>query len=547
MTIKPLLQSFVAEPIVDLSVSEEAFFDIYSPESELGQARTGVTDQFLDNAQDYHERYADVGYWSMLLDVALTKTDIGSPGVIIDIGSGSGNSVLPLLSKYPRAHVVASDISPNLLAILRDYCEKNGSTKQRLSLLCADASKVRFAPCCADLVVGAAILHHIIEPKTVLERAFVALKPGGWAIFFEPFRAGSSLLTLAYKQVLRHKPENPVSAIFRRKISRANDGLDVLARIVHDYDTRVVLTSGRAETLDDKWMFERAQFESAAIEQGWGKCESFSLQDGKKPVRNQTVAYLRLAAGLDESSLPDWAWSILDEFDHQLSDDVRASAWMEGMILFRKPGASTSANKHLDTNHFNRWYWCDTLDRQGVFLAQKSGVVMLHWCGFDNKGRAMLYSSHLTQENEFKFEGNLGDSAFSIELDEDSMFIAESGGEPTKFDRFLVGEPIKHAAQGVYLSADSRYQLLVESRAGSVHSALIDSHSAQVFSGGLQSSGSGWSGTLTEYDGGSAPFASQSLAGSPTSRTISLSAVSIDQATVAVSINNERYRICLRE
>jgi hypothetical protein len=46
MTIKPLLQSFVAEPIVDLSVSEEAFFDIYSPESELGQARTGVTDQF---------------------------------------------------------------------------------------------------------------------------------------------------------------------------------------------------------------------------------------------------------------------------------------------------------------------------------------------------------------------------------------------------------------------------------------------------------------------------------------------------------------------
>jgi ubiquinone/menaquinone biosynthesis C-methylase UbiE len=547
MNTKSSLQIYVAEPIVDLSASDQLFVDIYSPKSELGLARTGVTDQFLGNAQTYHERYADTGYWSMLLDAALDKTQASTPEVIIDIGSGSGNSVLPLLSKFPRAHVVASDISPNLLAILRDYCERNGSNKERLSLLCADASKVKFAPCCADLVVGAAILHHIIEPKTVLARAFTALKPGGWAIFFEPFRAGSSLLSLAYKQVLRHEPSSRSSSLFRRKTAHAKDGLDVLARIVHDYDTRTRLTSALAETLDDKWMFERAQFETIANEQGWSKCESFSLQDGKTPVRNQTVAYLRLAAGLGESALPKWAWTILDEFDSQLSDDVRASAWMEGMILFRKPEDPIFSKKQADVIHYNRWYWCEALDRQGVFLAQDNGVATLYWCGFNSEGGAKLYSSRLSPLSENVYFGRLLDTDITLTLKDRSMFIAPDGKEATKFERFLVGEPMIHSAQGVYLSADGSDQLLFETRAGSVHLALINLDTKNVYSGGLTFSGSAWSGTLTEYCGGNIPFATQSVPGVATNRTVSLCAVYVDDDTCAVSIDNAGFGIYLRK
>ena len=55
-------------------------------------------------------------------------------------------------------------------------------------MACADAMLDVFVPESFDLVTGAAILHHLIDPSRALVAAHRALKPGGFAMFFEPFR-----------------------------------------------------------------------------------------------------------------------------------------------------------------------------------------------------------------------------------------------------------------------------------------------------------------------------------------------------------------------
>jgi hypothetical protein len=45
---------------------------------------------------------------------------------------------------------------------------------------------------------------------------------------------------------------------------------------------------------------------------------------------------LRLGAGLTAEALPEWAWSILDETDAGVSEDLRKELAQEGAVLLRK-------------------------------------------------------------------------------------------------------------------------------------------------------------------------------------------------------------------
>src|SRR5208282_1733333 len=119
------LAAVFAEPLVELGAEAPAFADIYTPTSFHGATKVGVTAQFLENAEQYHRSYFDTGYWEFLLGNALAAAgNPEAPARIIDIGSGSGNSVIPLADRFPRAEIAATDISPQLLVILRDYLRK---------------------------------------------------------------------------------------------------------------------------------------------------------------------------------------------------------------------------------------------------------------------------------------------------------------------------------------------------------------------------------------------------------------------------------------
>lgn len=322
------LDNFFTERLVDLGADDPAFAGILTPESMRGAVKVGVTAQFLEDAGEYHRRYLDVGYWALQLDEAFAAAGPIAPSrTIIDIGSGSGNSVLPLADRFPDAQIVATDISPQLLAILRDCVRARPEGADRFGLVCVDAAAARYRPGVADLAVGAAILHHILDPARVLAACHEALRPGGLAIFFEPFEAGNAILKLTYQRIL-----DRASAA-----ERADAGLRFVAKMAEDYEVRSrPRTDPVFDQIDDKWMFTRTYFQRIGREQGWADVTTYGLNIDATPLRKQAVVQLRLGAQLPPSALPDWAWAIIDDTDAGLSMDLKREWTTEGAVLLRK-------------------------------------------------------------------------------------------------------------------------------------------------------------------------------------------------------------------
>ena len=320
-----------ADPLIDLGGDDAAFAGILAPRDSMRFAKTGVTAQFLDNAGEYHRNYLNVDYWRFLLDNALAVAGLDrDPGTVLDLGSGSGNSVIPLLGRFADAQIVATDISPQLLSILRDYLGHHAAAADRVALVCVDAMRARYRPQAVDLAVGAAILHHVLEPEQVLATCRDALRPGGWAMFFEPFEAGNTLVKLTYQRILAQA--SPAQ--------RATESMRLLERIVADYAVR---QRPRADPifreLDDKWMFTHTYFERIKSEQGWAELIISPLNVSPTFLRTQAEVHLRLGAQLPPSALPDWGWAVIDETDAGVSEDLRREWAPEAAVLLRK-GAS---------------------------------------------------------------------------------------------------------------------------------------------------------------------------------------------------------------
>ena len=121
--------------------------------------------------------------------------------VVLDIGSGSGtNTILPCLRLLKECRIIATDLSPDLLGLLHEYLVRE-QLDDRVACVCTDAMRNFFRPESVDMVLGAAILHHLLDPAHALETAYSALKPGGMAIFFEPFE-GLAVLRIAFDLIL---------------------------------------------------------------------------------------------------------------------------------------------------------------------------------------------------------------------------------------------------------------------------------------------------------------------------------------------------------
>jgi SAM-dependent methyltransferase len=322
----PLVVKYVAVPLREIEVDGARLLE---PASARTSGRApGVTRQFLEDAPQYHERYTSHGYFRTLIEGALSRCDIRSVSSLLDLGSGSGNSVVPSLELFPQADVVAVDISPHLLAILRKYVDGTRPDFERLLTVCMDAATDIYAPASFDLCIGAAILHHVTDPQEVIGTVMRALKPGGHAFFFEPFEGGNAILRLAYLRVLR----SPRAFLLRRAV-RA-----LLERMVKDYGVRMdsESTDPRFSTLDDKWMFTRTFFHDVARRVGATSLTIHALHRLDRPFTAQTEANLRLGAGLGPDALPSWAWRIVNEMDEVFSARVKDDLLIEGCVAFRK-------------------------------------------------------------------------------------------------------------------------------------------------------------------------------------------------------------------
>ncbi len=159
MSIRP--SDCFAEPLQDLGAREPALRGIWIPDSETLEDVRGVSELFLDRSATYHERYTDVAHYRGLLAPVLERLQLPERPVVLDLGSGSGNTVFACLELLPMAHVVATDISPNLLAILRDTLSLDPAQSDRVTVVKMSAMNAPHRESAYDVAVGGAILEQI--------------------------------------------------------------------------------------------------------------------------------------------------------------------------------------------------------------------------------------------------------------------------------------------------------------------------------------------------------------------------------------------------
>lgn len=325
------IADYFSEPLHDLGTSSPALHGIWAPASEAAGDTSGVTDQFLANAATYHERYANVPYFRELIERAFQKITLPADAVVLDIGSGSGNSVFGCLDLLPDAHVVATDISPDLLAILRDGIESDAQHKGRVTPVCMSAMNDPYREGAFDLAVGAAILHHLIDPGAALQALGRALRPGGCAVFFEPFENGNAILRLAYSDLVERARDTRPSPEHGR-------AFEILEALVRDYAFRA--GSDKSDPMfaevDDKWLFTRSMFERFAERGGFSGVEIVPLHDVDEPFTTQTRTNLKLGGGLEPDALPEWCWERLSRIDQNFSPELKHDLLIEGRVILRK-------------------------------------------------------------------------------------------------------------------------------------------------------------------------------------------------------------------
>ena len=290
-----------------------------------------ISEQFKANAGEYHARYAASAHFEALFREALAKLELTVPDapLIFDMGSGSGvNSIVPCFNLFPGARQVASDLSGDLLVMLAGYAAENGLS-DRVICVVMDAMGSAVLPERFDLVTGASILHHLVRPVLGLTAAARALKPGGQAIFFEPFE-GYGLIRLAYERILaeaqlRGAPLAPAVEAALRAMT-----IDIAARTNPDPKA-----PGFAD-MDDKWLFSREQFEVMARNAGFERVQFRSHNDHPTLYRDLTTVQLRLGSGRDDLVLPDWALAIMDAFDEALPRTAKNQLMLEGSVVLTK-------------------------------------------------------------------------------------------------------------------------------------------------------------------------------------------------------------------
>lgn len=309
-------------------------FGVLTPGYDSGFVDSYMTEQFKSRAQEYVRTHYNSDHCDGVIQQALNAVNVREPCgaddfVILDVGSGAGGSVFSLIRIFghlSNVRIICSDLSMEMLALLRQGLV-DINCKCKVDVLQLNAEQLDFHDSSVDLVVGYAIAHHLYRPDLMFRHVARVLKPGGHAIFMEPFENGNVILSAAMGIILADSRSQQIA-----------DGVrEFMRNIVHDRKSRI----GRDKNaeyfkhLDDKWMFTRAYLlESFAAD--LGPLEIRSLHSPEKLFENQMAMLLSLGLSLDKGALPEWAWNIIRMLDESMSDDCKEDSLIEGMVLFTK-------------------------------------------------------------------------------------------------------------------------------------------------------------------------------------------------------------------
>jgi SAM-dependent methyltransferase len=173
-----------------------------------------------------------------------------------------------------------------------------------------------------DLVIGAAYLHKFTDPPCVLASLYRALKPGGYALFFEPFELGHSILTLLFERILS-------------KASLRPEGINPdMNQFMHAFATHTRLRVSRDK--NSEWLFSEDYFQEIGKHIGFDQIRFESIHDNTNQISARAAALFAVGTNAQTSDLPQWAQAVLREADSVFSETKRKLIF-EGIVTMRKP------------------------------------------------------------------------------------------------------------------------------------------------------------------------------------------------------------------
>ena len=115
---------------------------------------------------------------------AVIKAVLGSPGKILDLGSGTGSTTIMLKQAFPAAEVIGLDLSPQMLTI-SEYKAKQAQLD--IKWVHGIAEMTKFADGEFDVVTASLLFHETptAVAQAVLNEAYRLLKPGGQIIILD--------------------------------------------------------------------------------------------------------------------------------------------------------------------------------------------------------------------------------------------------------------------------------------------------------------------------------------------------------------------------
>ena len=109
------------------------------------------------------------------------------PGEILDLGTGTALIPIELCRQDSRARLRAVDLSANMLQVARRNLE-NAGLRDRVVLEKIDAKQLPYRDGQFAAVMSNSIVHHVPQPRQVLQEVWRVLAPGGLAFVRDLFR-----------------------------------------------------------------------------------------------------------------------------------------------------------------------------------------------------------------------------------------------------------------------------------------------------------------------------------------------------------------------
>ncbi len=289
-----------------------------------------IHELFRQKAKEYVRAYQKPQHFENLLRTAFARscfTRFDEPLRILDICSGAGNSVIPLLSIFPKAEIIASDLSVELLAMLKHLLASQNAA-DRCTLVQMNAERLELADGSVDLVVGAAALHHLFRPDLTIAACGRILRNGGLAVFFEPFEIGFVFMKFLYLRILGDPRAGKIDAPVRKFLQ---DLLTDINRRMGDDKSDPIF-----KQVDDKWFFSTHYFREHSRRHGFKSCTTYSLLSPEQHFEDKMKSLLRLGINRQPDALPEWAWEHVRAQDQCLSPGGHLDCISDGGVLLQK-------------------------------------------------------------------------------------------------------------------------------------------------------------------------------------------------------------------